>query len=627
DADAAKKAKLSAKSVTVVKGKSKKVTIKIGKKNAKKKDVKKLSVKVDKKKIATAKASGKTAVKVTGKKKGSAKVTVSVTLKGQKKAAKLTLKVKVKNATPATAAPTTAPTAAPTSAATTTPAGNGGQGGGQGDGGQTQTTPPPIQTQAPAVESEAVAIKNIQLGGKNASQVTFFEVTDGSADLILNSNAKYGGVYLYFDVKAPSGSSIADIKKITYDIEGISGDLDYKTSNLVVGNPDPEAIGGFPEELDISAGPEYDGDKHRPEGYYGVKRLFQSASYGAKMTGVHSETVDFSVTELEDIEYTDTLRFTVHMNIDGMENSENTEYKLSNIKVYSTTGKTINDGNATKGTKIDNLDKLNPEPKVAFKNGSIAEGENTIAEVTLPNTRLVGDIQSVVWTSSDDTVATVTKDASDDTKAIVAAVESGKAEISAKVTTTKGKEATAKAEITVTKEALKDFPITLTAANTTMATGSTKTVTVSSGKAVVTAVSGKFDDAVAIELTLPEGKKISDYAGVQLDLSSEEADHDNGKGGTAGLNKYVIALLNPYNYPESNKNLYGNASIGEFGSYDGSIHQGTPATVTVPFDFSKLPADKPIPSSGKITLMLRVKDAYSFGITNVKLLAKLPAAE
>ena len=77
EADAAKKAKLSAKSVTVVKGKSKKVTIK----NVKAKQVKKLAVTTSNKKIATVKKKGKTAFNVTGKKAGNAKVTVKVTVK------------------------------------------------------------------------------------------------------------------------------------------------------------------------------------------------------------------------------------------------------------------------------------------------------------------------------------------------------------------------------------------------------------------------------------------------------------------------------------------------------------------------------------------------------------------
>lgn len=119
DADAAKKIKLSSKSISVAKGATKKVTIK----NVKAKKVKKLTVKSKNKKIATVKKAGKTAFKVTGKKAGkSTKVTVKV--KVGKKTTKLTLKVKVTKAAKKvvpTTAPTTAPTAAPTAAASATP--------------------------------------------------------------------------------------------------------------------------------------------------------------------------------------------------------------------------------------------------------------------------------------------------------------------------------------------------------------------------------------------------------------------------------------------------------------------------------------------------------------------------
>ena len=117
DADAAKKIKLSSKSISVAKGATKKVTIK----NVKAKKVKKLTVKSKNKKIATVKKAGKTAFKVTGKKAGkSTKVTVKV--KVGKKTTKLTLKVKVTKAkkkvvTPATTAPTPAASASATPAA------------------------------------------------------------------------------------------------------------------------------------------------------------------------------------------------------------------------------------------------------------------------------------------------------------------------------------------------------------------------------------------------------------------------------------------------------------------------------------------------------------------------------
>lgn len=118
DADAAKKIKLSSKSISVAKGATKKVTIK----NVKAKKVKKLTVKSKNKKIATVKKAGKTAFKVTGKKAGkSTKVTVKV--KVGKKTTKLTLKVKVTKAKKVVA--TAAPAAPAASAsASATPAAN-----------------------------------------------------------------------------------------------------------------------------------------------------------------------------------------------------------------------------------------------------------------------------------------------------------------------------------------------------------------------------------------------------------------------------------------------------------------------------------------------------------------------
>ncbi len=105
EADAAKKPKLSKKSISVAVKKSKKVTIK----NVKAKKVKKLTVKSKNKKIAAVKKKGKTAFTVTGKKKGNTKVTVKV--KVGKKTTSLTLKVKVTKATDSTKDKTPAPTA------------------------------------------------------------------------------------------------------------------------------------------------------------------------------------------------------------------------------------------------------------------------------------------------------------------------------------------------------------------------------------------------------------------------------------------------------------------------------------------------------------------------------------
>lgn len=125
DVDAAKKVKLSKKSVTLAVGESSTITIK----NVKAKKIKKLTVKSSKKKIATVKKNGnkKTVFKVTGKKKGSAKIRVKLYLKGQKKAKKFTLKVKVTqkrndtNVEP-TATPKTKLTATPTTKPTVGPA-------------------------------------------------------------------------------------------------------------------------------------------------------------------------------------------------------------------------------------------------------------------------------------------------------------------------------------------------------------------------------------------------------------------------------------------------------------------------------------------------------------------------
>ncbi len=106
DVDAAKKMKLSKKSITLSVGKSSTITIQ----NVKAKKIKKLTVKSTKKKIVAVKKTGdkKTKFKVTGKAKGSAKVQVTLRLKEQKKAQKLSLKVKV---TQRTTVPNVQPTA------------------------------------------------------------------------------------------------------------------------------------------------------------------------------------------------------------------------------------------------------------------------------------------------------------------------------------------------------------------------------------------------------------------------------------------------------------------------------------------------------------------------------------
>ncbi len=120
--DAAKRIKLSKKSITLAIGKSS--TIKI--KNIKAQKIKKFTVKSSKKKIATVKKNSKKKLsfKVKAKAEGSAKIWVKIYLRGQKKAKKLRLKVKVASTTYLTEAPTTESVVAPTvTAVVTAPAG------------------------------------------------------------------------------------------------------------------------------------------------------------------------------------------------------------------------------------------------------------------------------------------------------------------------------------------------------------------------------------------------------------------------------------------------------------------------------------------------------------------------
>ena len=110
ESGAAAKVKLSAKKLTITKGKTKKLSVK----NAKKY---KVSWKVKSKKTATIKKSGKYGVKVTGKKAG--KTTITCTLKKGKKSKKLTCKVVVENKK--AVAPTQTPKATPVNTPVVTP--------------------------------------------------------------------------------------------------------------------------------------------------------------------------------------------------------------------------------------------------------------------------------------------------------------------------------------------------------------------------------------------------------------------------------------------------------------------------------------------------------------------------
>ncbi len=110
EAEAAKKPALSKKKVTVNVKKSTKIKIK----NVKAKKVRKLTVKIDKKKIASVKKNGKTAFTITGKKAGKANVTAKI--KVGKKTTTLKVKVTVKAASvdaKESAAPSVAPSASP----------------------------------------------------------------------------------------------------------------------------------------------------------------------------------------------------------------------------------------------------------------------------------------------------------------------------------------------------------------------------------------------------------------------------------------------------------------------------------------------------------------------------------
>ncbi len=319
EADAAKKAKLSAKSVTVVKGKSKKVTIK----NVKAKQVKKLAVTTSNKKIATVKKKGKTAFNVTGKKAGNAKVTVKVTVKGKKKATKLTLKVKVKNATApkVTTAPTAVPTTAPTTAPVVTP---------PATTDVPQTTQTPVKTKKPTPTPtpawEVNPIKNIQLGGDAASKLTYFNVDEnGTADLILNESAKYGSVYTYFDVVLPEGSTVKDLYSVKFDFDAVAGDLENKKVYLLAGSTDDNSLDAFPGELLYEWDPvnQFTNIKNVAVDEYAIS--FSNAGL------LEDQELEIDTAILEDMELKDNkIRFSIFAILDGVKGA-NTEYKVGNI--------------------------------------------------------------------------------------------------------------------------------------------------------------------------------------------------------------------------------------------------------------------------------------------------------
>ncbi len=162
-ADAAKKPKLSKKSLTLRAGK--KATVRI--KNVTAKKVKKLTVKTSAKKTATVKKNGKTAFTVTAKKKGSATITAGV--KVGKKTTNLKLPVKVTGGSPSgtqqpPAPAVTTPASTPAAPSTNPPAGTTVPG--------TPETPPPVPPSSLAPTAEPLT-----------DYLETFEGADGSGDL------------------------------------------------------------------------------------------------------------------------------------------------------------------------------------------------------------------------------------------------------------------------------------------------------------------------------------------------------------------------------------------------------------------------------------------------------------
>ncbi len=453
EADAAKKAKLSAKSVTVVKGKSKKVTIK----NVKAKQVKKLAVTTSNKKIATVKKKGKTAFNVTGKKAGNAKVTVKLTVKGKKKATKLTLKVKVKNATApkVTTAPTAVPTTAPTTAPVVTP---------PATTDVPQTTQTPVKTKKPTPTPtpawEVNPIKNIQLGGNAASKLTYFNVDEnGTADLILNENAKYGNVYTYFDVVLPEGSTVKDLYSVKFDFEAVSGDLENKKVYLLAGSPDNDSLDAFPGELLYEWDPvnKFTNIKNIAVDEYAIS--FSNAGL------LEDQELEIDTAILEDMELKDNkIRFSIFAILDGVKGA-NTEYKVGNIRVLSKNG--VTDGNDKPSDKIDATEGIAPAGLVALGRGTIAVGDETTAEAVVKNASIVGDIKEAKWSTGGTDVVELKVNADDSKLATITAKAAGVETVSVEITTTKDKTVTFTKQITVTTEkpVIEDITLELTENN------------------------------------------------------------------------------------------------------------------------------------------------------------------
>lgn len=445
----AKKARLSVSSVTLEKGKSKKVTIK----NVKANKVKKLAVSTNKKAVATVKASGKTAFKVTAKKAGSAKITAKLTVKGVKKATKLSLNVKVKAAkvNKATAAPVASATPVVTAAPSATPVVSAAPSATPEASAPAATetpkatkTPRPKPTATPAWEQ--TAIKNIQLGGEKASKVTKFVVDDkGAATVILNDEAKYGYVYTYFDIELPEGSTIDDLYSVKFDFDAKAGDLENKKIYLLGGSPNEDSLDKFPGEFLYEWDPinKFTNVTNVSKDEYAI-----SFSNEGKLEDNEFE-IDTDL--LKEMELKgNKIRFSIFAILDGVKGA-NTEYEISNIKVLGK--KPVKDANTKPGDPIDQTANMQPEGLVALERGTVKVGDKISAEAVVKNSSIVGDVKEIKWsTSNADSIVKLTPNADTKTKASIEAKAAGVETVSVEITTTSDKKATFTKQIKVSAD-------------------------------------------------------------------------------------------------------------------------------------------------------------------------------
>ena len=329
DADAAKKIKLSSKSISVAKGATKKVTIK----NVKAKKVKKLTVKSANKKIATVKKAGKTAIKVTGKKAGkSTKVTVKV--KVGKKTTKLTLKVKVTKAkkpvvpTPkasASATPAASASATPAASASATPAASASATPAASASAAPATNAPASEAPSTSVPAtvETTDVANIQLGGKQSSLVSYFDVNKGAAEIATNPSAQYGAVYTYFDVNY---SNLSTLKTLSFDLKALSGDTTYKHVYLLAANPDSESPNAMPAEINYSWESEKFTNIYLVEDLGNVNDLKEPE--GTFSVDFDQDMIDKLTDGIDDLN--GSIRFSIFINVGP------TDYTISNVKLLGT---------------------------------------------------------------------------------------------------------------------------------------------------------------------------------------------------------------------------------------------------------------------------------------------------